>query len=240
MMQAGRQGVELIEADGKVIGISFGADAVTEHERGIQALRVAFGMDNNAKGIERCRVRVSPPGGFLWVDDGHDAILVYGASDIDLDSLRGNELRLRTGDLACAWDHRSFGIRGRGPMRLELRKFRDALADHKAALMMSSMFLMKGLALILVDEFPDDINQQMIEREGETARRLKLWMDSGIEKLLRKAGKSWFSLGHKVIEKDGVYRTWLNPCEQHLHRCGWWTFEELRQWASDEGPVMVK
>jgi|SaaInlLV_10m_DNA_2_1039722.scaffolds.fasta_scaffold01692_6 hypothetical protein len=106
--------------------------------------------------------------------------------------------------------------------------------------MMSSMFLMKGLALILVDEFPDDINQQMIEREGETARLLKQWTKSGIEKLLRKAGKSWFSIGDKVIEKDGVYRTWLNPCEQHIHKAGWWTFEDLRQWASDEGPVMVK
>jgi len=107
--------------------------------------------------------------------------------------------------------------------------------------MMSSLFLMNGLALVLVDEFPADINQQMIDREQETARLLKLWTDSGIKELLRKAGKTWFSLGGKVIlGKDGKYRTWLNPCEQRIHNAGWWTFEELRQWASDEGPVVAQ
>ena len=60
-----------------------------------------------------------------------------------------------------------------------------------------------------------------------------------IEQELRKAGKRWFSIGSRVIQdEDGTLRTWLNPMDQNKYNCGWFTFDDLRAWARDEGPVI--
>jgi hypothetical protein len=32
---------------------------------------------------------------------------------------------------------------------------------------------------------------------------------------------------------------WLNPREQDIHNYGWFTVEELKQWAENKGPVMM-
>ena len=33
-------------------------------------------------------------------------------------------------------------------------------------------------------------------------------------------------------------RFWLNPAEQHTYKSGWFTVEELKQWAKGEGPIL--
>jgi len=31
---------------------------------------------------------------------------------------------------------------------------------------------------------------------------------------------------------------WLNPQEQNKYRCGWFTVEELTEWAEDKGTII--
>jgi len=235
-MERGTSGTDLIEHEGEVIGLAFGGDATTEHECGIRPIRAAFGMKDTYEGIERCRIRKVPQ--YQWEDNGDEAILVFGHPDLDDIRKRILDFR-RSGILACAWSDAEFGIRARGDMRKHLLTFKDAIDRKRAALLLGSGFLIGGFHLILINKFPADANAEWIERDRKNKRLKKAWAKSGVEELLRKAGKEWFSLGGRVIESDdGELRTWLNPQAQHIHNYGWFTFDELRQWARNEGPVM--
>ena len=63
---------------------------------------------------------------------------------------------------------------------------------------------------------------------------------TGIEEVLKAAGKKWYALspGWRDKRKQHV-DFFLNPCEQERYDFGWFTVEELRQWARDEGPVLL-
>ena len=67
-----------------------------------------------------------------------------------------------------------------------------------------------------------------------------------IEKRLKKAGKSWFALSPKKLNKEDMekHKTkfsvifWLNPTEQRIVNYGWFTVEELRMWIKGKGPIV--
>lgn len=254
-MQYTTMGQDLLVIDDEVVGVSFGADATSEHECGIEPLMVAFGRRQYGKptftesilrkpgrrlyGIEARRIHACPE--LRFEDDGHDAILTYGYRG-PLDYLRGGHLRFsdvveKKKDMACAWSDSSFGIRARAEMRPHVLLVKTLLEEKRAALMLTSQWLCSGLTILDADKFPADVNEAWVQKERKSEELLRLWTESGIEQELRKAGKTWFSLGHRVIEdKHGVLRTWLNPTDQRV-LSGWYTFDDLRAWARDEGPV---
>ena len=72
---------------------------------------------------------------------------------------------------------------------------------------------------------------------------------TGIAERLRTAGRGWFALSPKWSQElVSIYRGqvktrypvvfYLNPHEQHRYNSGWFTVEELDQWAEGTGPVM--
>lgn len=61
-----------------------------------------------------------------------------------------------------------------------------------------------------------------------------------VKKVLKKKKKDWYFLGSPRKNEEGVWRFWLNPSQQHIYEAGWFTLEELKQWANDEGPVIKK
>lgn len=256
-MQYTTMGQHLLEVDGEVIGVSFGADATTEHEVGIEPIMEAFGRREYAPasftqsilrkpgqrlyGIDRRRIHRCPE--LLFEDDGHDAILTYGFRG-HLDGLRGGTLRFSgiiedKKNMVCAWSNCAFGIRARGDMRPHVLLLKKLLEEKRAAVMLTAQWLCHGFTILDADKFPADINEKWVGQERAAEERLAQWKTSGIEQMLRKAGKQWFSLGSRVIQDDsGVLRTWLNPYDQGREIAGWYTFDELRAWARNEGPVL--
>lgn len=257
-MQYTTIGQHLLEVDGEVIGVSFGADATTEHECGIEPIMEAFGRRDRLPrtlmqrckrkpgdriyGIDARRIHRCPE--LVFEDDGHDVILVYGHRGTYLDGLRGGPLRFSgliedKKNMVCAWSNCVFGIRARGDMRPHVLLLKKLLEEKRAAVMLTAQWLCHGFTILDADKFPTDINEKWVEQERAAEERLAQWKSSGIEQMLRKAGKQWFSLGHRVIQdNDGVLRTWLNPYEQGREIAGWYTFDELRAWARNEGPVL--
>ena len=76
----------------------------------------------------------------------------------------------------------------------------------------------------------------------EDYHKLKLAAEStGLEAYLKSRGKRWFALSPRWAndEKSGV-RFWLNPQEQQKYSAGWFTVDELREWADERGPVIMK
>ena len=233
-------GKGVIQSEGEVIGLSLGADACSEHEWGIDALRTRLGMDRTKFGIEGTRVHLDPQDHrFLWEDDGVDALLAY--SSINLKSVKKRILSFHNDkdELVTAWSNDAFGLRARGAMRPHLVMLKEALVTDKAALACTNIGMAMGLNLIVIDKYPEDDNKKWILIE-KTLRDQKAALDAtGIKALLEQHGKRFFSLGNRFLAKEGEpLRTWLNPYHQDIHYAGWFTFLELTQWATDEGPII--
>ena len=72
-------------------------------------------------------------------------------------------------------------------------------------------------------------------------RLITVASETGIYKILKDAGKRFFALSPKWKDdnKEEVV-FWLNPIEQHIYNYGWFTVEDLKLWAKNEGPVMME
>ena len=93
--------------------------------------------------------------------------------------------------------------------------------------------------ILIRSRIPVEEDQKLIEEHLGIRLRESQWKATGVEQLLRKAGKQWFALGRPTVIR-GELRVWLNPMERHRHNAGWFTPDELRQWAEDRGPVMMR
>ena len=52
---------------------------------------------------------------------------------------------------------------------------------------------------------------------------------------MRDAGKEWFAI---IPSMNGnQLKVWLNPRHQNEDNNGWFTIDELKQWAQGKGPV---
>ncbi len=81
--------------------------------------------------------------------------------------------------------------------------------------------------------------------EEEAARRIILSeaekLSTEVIPLLKESGKSWFSLQPSRFAYDTQTKHvtfLLNPFNQRAYNFGWYTLEELRLWAVNQGPVM--
>lgn len=90
---------------------------------------------------------------------------------------------------------------------------------------------------------------QLIQELGEKQREFEQAYGPVREKIytrLESAGRRWFYLDadrllpKTVEEGDSQYpfRFWLNPMDQQNNRAGWYTYEQLEQWAEGRGPVV--
>ncbi|NTU84346.1 MAG: hypothetical protein HGA45_34120 [Chloroflexales bacterium] len=87
----------------------------------------------------------------------------------------------------------------------------------------------------------DACNRQMLRLHRTTGLRLPDLLDllERVKLTLSDQGKEWRSL-ERWQWIDGEIRFWLNPADQHSYRMGWFSIDELIQWASNIGPVMLE
>ena len=86
----------------------------------------------------------------------------------------------------------------------------------------------------------DAVNRRMLRLRRTTGLRLPelLSMLEEVKQTLRDQGKEWRSL-ERWQWMDGEVRFWLNPVDQHNYNVGWFSIDELVQWAHDMGPVLA-
>ncbi len=86
----------------------------------------------------------------------------------------------------------------------------------------------------------DAINRRMLQLRRTTGLRLPelLSMLEEVKQTLRDQGKEWRSL-ERWQWVDGEVRFWLNPADQRRYNMGWFSIDELIQWAHDMGPVLA-
>jgi hypothetical protein len=86
----------------------------------------------------------------------------------------------------------------------------------------------------------DDFRKKEKAYRDEQAMFRKMEEESGVYELLKKSGKRFFALQIKHLDDKGQPRWWLNPYQQDIHNFGWYSTEDLKLWAADQGPVVMK
>lgn len=86
----------------------------------------------------------------------------------------------------------------------------------------------------------DACSRRMLQLRRTSGLRLSelLALLEEVKLTLRDQGKEWRSL-ERWQYMDGQVRFWLNPADQSRYRMGWFSVDELIQWAHDLGPVLL-
>ena len=256
-MRKGISDADLIEAPGgKVIGVCLGYDFTAEHEFGIERLQRDFGLDiENELGFEARKNNIVPPG-LEYLSDKKNSALAYSryftydynesSREERLRSLMNGELAPRCGkDFASAWDEESFGINAKGR---DSRKIVDglykAIKNNDCVITLqkpSTPFSNPGLSLLVYSLIPENYreNARKVDKDAreEYALFRKLEQESGVLEALEKAGKQFHYLGIKRLD-NGEPLWWLNPWDQKNDNYGWFTTEDLREWAEGRGRII--
>ena len=252
---------------GKKVGVFTGADFCAEHEWGIAQLRRFLGMDDNAIGVEACRIKEAK-NVHLQID-GNFAYLVLGRYAAD--RLEGG-WREKEGfqsakafakgkccnenNLYCEWDEESVLVLVYSQDNIKvLKRIYDAIKNKDGFLGTSRQlpaFNNGGLILVGIWDLSRKQVEKMREEDLDRTQLKEASAATGIEEFLKKTwvgleiGCRWFSLRPRWVSKNEKQYTkfpviyWLNPQDQENNRAGWFTVEDLREWAEGRGKVVSK
>jgi len=254
---------ELWIENGEVIGINLGADFTSEHEWGIKGIKQSFGVESESKelGIE-ARMISNCPDNLLFVEGitikkkkyfgliclsryGYEYYIKEKKISI-LDIIKQSELTPYDKDINCAWDENTFGILVEAKFENEIKQIYEAFKkkDIVIGIGSSHAFMNGGLKFAIVSKLPKEVVENIYNTDLD-AINLKIAAEAtGIYEILDKAGKGkykgWMALSPrwKDDEKKEVI-FWLNPEQQQIHNYGWFTVEELKEWAEDKGVIMM-
>lgn len=261
-MRQGSDRDEFVGVNGEVIGFHLSADHCAEHEWGIKGIKRDLGITGEGFGIENRTItnadsvvlfkftkRVGNRGRKKQVQC---ACLTnytrYDGKPIGIEDVTEyiSDFRYTEGDkqTAGAWNEEHFMFAVSGAEHIDaLEMVYNAFKTNDIAVFLSNgaVFKNAGLSFAMVSRFPADVAKQMEDTDKSQARLNKAFADTGIADLLRKAGKQYFALSPRWTDDDETdLRYWLNPMDQANNNYGWFTLDDLKQWAENRGPIPKK
>jgi len=232
----------------RVWGVFLGYDFCSEHEHGIRRLLSAFGIPaGDEMGVARRKASVVPKG-LSWVGKGsRKGILMATPFDVEYEKdnvaahywqvLRLDEARH---GLVAAWDEESFMVTSNVASEADaLQEVFKHFKEMDAIVCLHTDFMGSSLLLGIASRIPANIGKEWEKNDLDRNQAQKKLRESGIEKLLAKKGKRYFSLSPQ-IRSDGELSFWLNPMEQQKNNFGWFALQDLKDWAKDKGPIPKK
>jgi hypothetical protein len=240
--------------DGVLIGLNLGADFTAEHEWGIKGIKKLFGIapKDTDFGLIRSMITNVPADsifgwtkgnmpesqGFYLLDTWNGKIPDFSKEgELRTYSFRGN-----AHTLACAWDETSFGVFSSDPAEIaQLQTIFDAFRNGDGAIFLGGargIIGNAGLVLCIASKIPASVTKAWEEADSESYRMEQEVVKSGIRDLLKAKGKRYSALSrphHR--EKDGKLTFWLNPMEQQDNNYGYFTIDDLKEWAEGKGKI---
>jgi len=236
----------------KALGVFLGQDFCAEHEWGIRGVQEHFGISKNTRalGVNRRRIRQVPKS-LMWVRRGiREGILLPETFELHYEgpvkavSFYWRTLYLPTAKgLKAAWDEGSFIVTSNRKKEVRLlRQVYDAIRRKDAAVGIFSPhglnpFGGQGLGIAIVSRMDKDTLKGWKDADREQQFLQKAKRDSGIVDILRKAGKRFFDVSPR-LEKDGTIVYWLNPWDEGHAKAGWYSLQDLKDWAEGKGKVV--
>jgi hypothetical protein len=240
-----------------LLGINLGADFTSEHEWGIDGIKRSFSLttDDTVFGIERRKINIVPEN-LIYRDvvlnnkTYHLIILLdswdYSKKYFEVESKEWIPRDLKpfgSEELVCAWDERTFGILVSDKYEKELKAIYQAFINKDIAIGVapSGAFQNGGLRFTIVSKLPKSIIEKIHNNDTDAVLLKNIAEETGIYELLKKAGKKFYSLRPKwknENKKEVIF--WLNPQDQHLYNYGWYTVQDLKEWARNKGKIIIK
>jgi hypothetical protein len=255
-------GAEAVKSeDGTIYAINLGADFCAEHEWGVKRLRSIMGIPENEPrtGLNYHSAKVgvgdnlmsfvSKKTHFLVLD----GVLSYyqndkkrlgelkeyyvkGARELGFITWRGDK---KPQVLATAWDEGSFGIVIGKDADVELKTFGVKLAEAIGSGDYSvwfggnggNPFSRSGLVVAITSLVPQDVKDYMTQAYKELAQLEADDAATGVKQLLAAKGKKYYACSPQR-QADGSIKYFLNPQEQRTNNFGWFTVQELTDWAN--------
>lgn len=240
--------------DGILVGVYLSADATSEHEWGIDGIRSNFGIDKTQPGILSRKVTRNHPS-LQWVEwpDGSCGFGTFSEHEVKsgkvpygLDrfpSKWDDDDERHEGDIAGAWDGSTFGVRVKPEHRDGLKALCDAFATGDIVIMIGGgpvEFAAHGLIICRHSALPPSVNEDILKKQEEAREVAAYEASTDIKTRLRKAGCQFGYLGARKMQ-DGTWGWWLNngknPNRHYEDLYGWYTLEQLEQWAEGTGPL---
>ena len=242
----------------RTLGVNLGADYCAEHEWGIKRLYEAFGVKfkDGTYGLKKRKI-TRVPKSLVWVKliDGRQGFAYRSfwfrsaeVSLIDDSDLKSYEVYDRENrkmkpnpvQLCCAWSEEDFACVSSDPTDIKyLREIFEQFKKKNIIFTFSNAlpaFENPGLIIAIADRMPKETVDMLTKADKEAHEIEKFVVKSRIRELLKEKGKGYFALSPKRWE-DGSIKFWLNPYDQHKVNYGYFTLEEVRQWADDKGPI---
>lgn len=148
-----------------------------------------------------------------------------------------------TDDFASAWGSRDgFAIHVRGTENVaKLKALLQAFQACDIALADPSIFgfVRRSLSFIQVSKLSDALKAKTLADDQAHKHLHDCAKATGIEEVLTAAGKGWYGMSPRWRNgPDSELLFFMNPREQSKYGSGWFTVQELQEWAQDKGPVV--
>lgn len=234
---------------GELVLVSFGVDATSEHEWGIQLIRDGFGITGRTKkdiGLASRTMTKIPAD--LVCETLPDESMVLHFDCKYLKNYLDTELRMGLSEgWSGAWSDGRFALRARGEMTLMVTELWSHFQKKNIAIWTGKIGTLvgSGLVVAVASRIPA-ADALVMKKMDEDKNALEKEVNRiGIIERLQAAGKTWFALspewreslrGKSTTKYKVVF--WLNPKEQDLHHSCWCTVEDLELWAKNKGPIM--
>jgi hypothetical protein len=248
-MKQGQQDVGFVhDEQGVLLAVSLGWQTAAEHETGIKSMRDAFGIDDSKLGVEK-RAITQLPREFAWfsgkrkIDKKNVTIAGFGTESVEYELMHAGFYRQPPG-LYAAWDWENFVVGAIDKaMVSDLEELFEAfkaldVCIWRGGASANSPFGNAGLILGIKSRVPEQYAKQWEESDIAARQLREDVLATGIEAKLAKAGCRYFALSPRR-QDDGSIRFWLNPMEQQKNNYGWYTLDDLEQWAEGKGPVVA-
>lgn len=247
---------KVMKIDNKLVGFDLGADYCAEHEWGIKGILREFQVNTDKVGIEKRMVTVIPKL-LIYKDITYRkikchllALVPYWYFDEDikitkdnLDSWELYDYYFEKNGITTAWDEKSFAILVTDKYENELKELYNAFLNLDVAIGIapSEVFKNGGLKFCIKSRLPKETIEKIKADDLDYIALQKAAERTKIKKILEKAGKKYLALSPRWKDenkKEVVF--WLNPYYQNIDNYGWFTVDDLKDWAKDKGKIPME
>lgn len=252
---------------GQLVALNLGADYCAEHEWGIAPIQKKFGIDSSKLGIEGRTItkgsdQVKKVSFEMenWSKSNKNAkrakVKLYGIvmkNEYAFVSSGEEEKDDFSWVLKPAfWDQERDEIKGYWcdsrflalvPEEAIIDKLIEAFNQNDVSFWIGGggPFQNGGLVIAIVSKLDDEFKQSMLDVDQDALDLEKAAKDTGIHEILKKANKHYHTLSPRwADDSKKEIRFWLNPQDGEAYQYGWYSVDELKQWAENSGPIIIK
>lgn len=251
--------------DGVFIGICCGWDYTAEHEWGIKRMQEYLGIryeEEGLFGLDRRKIN-NPPAHLVCRKINGITYLICRSSapwreeDVNKPSAHEKECLHfydyeGAADSVAAWDAENWAFATKdSEAGKHLKELAEALKKGDAAVYLGGMddnpFKRNGLCVVIASRLPKQIVDDMYKVDENYHNLMQAVKATGIEEQLKEADCGYYALKPSWktdIKREGLENSehpvvfFLNPRDQQQYNFGWYTVEQLQEWARGEGPVI--